>query len=201
MLPAEIQTLSDSELARKVQESASNEAMCEIINRHTGIYLNVVNGFKLPSMVKDDLKDQKDTNIYSYTLDYKPDKGMKLSTYFYNRARWDCMKEYNDAPDTEEIDNEKLGSESFTYNDEESVKNACLKVARSVGGRDFERVVEARHFGECGTQKLSWHLIPEVLKKGSKSHEWARKTYYLHLDKFKDGLIKEFNYIPFYLNT
>jgi hypothetical protein len=194
MLPAEIaeiQQLTDSELARKVQESASNEAMCEIINRHTGIYMNVVNGFKLPNLIKDDLKDQKDTNIYSYTLDYKPDKGMKLSTYFYNRARWDCMKELNENIDTEEINNETLGSESFSFNDSDSVRNEALKIARTVGGHEFEKVIEARYFGD-DSGKVSWHSLKDhgLLF----SHEKSRKVHNSAIEKFKEACKAKFSY-------
>jgi hypothetical protein len=188
MLPAEIQSLSDSELARKVQESASNEAMCEIINRHTGIYLNVVNGFKLPNLIKDDLKDQKDTNIYSYTLDYKPDKGMKLSSWLYQKTKWDCLQSLKENVDMEEIDNETLGSESFSFNDSDSVKNEALKIARTIGGHEFEKIIEARHFGD-DSGKVSWHHLGCGF-----SHEKARKTYLLNIERFKEVCKEKFSY-------
>jgi hypothetical protein len=195
MLPAEIaeiQKLTDSELARKVQESASNEAMCEIINRHTGIYMNVVNGFKLPNLIKDDLKDQKDTNIYSYTLDYNPNKGMKLSSWLHQKTRWDCLHVLRENVEMEELTNETIeGSESFSFNDSDSVKNEALKIARTVGGHEFEKVIEARYFGD-DSGKVSWHSLKD--HGLTFSHEKSRKVHDLAIEKFKEDCKAKFSY-------
>jgi hypothetical protein len=186
MLPAEI---ADQELARMVKENQSNEAMTEIIARHTGIYLSVVNSFNIPPLQKNDLLDSKNTNIYKYTLRYDEDK-MKLSSYLWQSTYFDCLKTLEKTVETEEVTDNQF-SESFGYNDEESVKNTTLQIARNVGGRDFEKVVEARHFGN-GTAKLSWHLMPQKI---GKSHEWARGVYLQNLEKFKIEMKNKFNYV------
>jgi len=189
MLPAQI---ADQELARMVKENHSNEAMTEILDRHTGVYFSVINGFNLPPMIKNDLIDQKNTNIYSYTLGYKDDRNMALPSYIWQSARYECLKALgkDKVKFNEELD-ENAFSESFTYNDEESVKQTSLTIARQVGGHEFARIVEARHFGD-ETAKLSWHHVGPKL---GKSYEWARKLYYLHIDEFSDKISRKFNYV------
>jgi len=95
MLPFEIsqiQTARDQDLARMVKDQQSNEAITEITNRYTGFYLSVINGLNLPPMIRSDLIDQKNTNMYSYTVGYKEDKGMKLSSFIHQSAYYECLK-------------------------------------------------------------------------------------------------------------
>lgn len=192
MLPAEIQEKSDQELAKLVQLNGSNDAITEIINRHTGVYLSVVNSFNIPPLQKSDLLDSKNTNIYKYTLKFDDSKGCKLSSYFYNQTYYDCLKTLDKSVDTEEVTEKNGFSESFTYNDAESVKSITLNIARSIGGRDFEKIVEARHFGDS-TGKVSWHKISPMI--GGKSYEWGRQIYQQNLEKFKAALKEKFNYV------
>jgi hypothetical protein len=192
MLPQQVQEASDSELAKLVKDNQSNEAISEIINRHTGIYLSVVNSFKIPSLQKSELLDSKNTNIYKYTLKFDDTKNCKLSSYLYQSTYFDCLKILDRTAKTEEIDENQF-SESFQFNDDESVKNISLQIARNVGGRDFEKIIEARHFGDS-IGKLSWHLIPAKI---GKSHEWARNIYNTYIEKYKVEIKNKFNYIKF----
>lgn len=187
MLPSEIQEKSDQELAKLVQLNGSNDAITEIINRHTGVYLSVVNSFNIPPLQKNDLLDSKNTNIYKYTLKFDEDK-MKLSSYLWQSTYYDCLKTLQKTQQTEEID-ENAFSETFTYHDADSVKTITLQIARSVGGRDFEKIVEARHFGDS-TGKVSWHKLNLPY-----SYEKARIIYQSNLDKFKGALKEKFNYV------
>lgn len=188
-MPADV---SDSQLARLVKEENSNEAMTEIIARHTGIYLSVVNSFSIPPLQKNDLLDSKNTNIYKYTLKYDDTQEMKLSSYLHQRTYFDCLRTLGKITKTEELQPDAF-SESFTYNDEESVKNVALKTAREIGGHEFEKVIGARHFGDK-TGKLSWHRIPDLI---GGSHERARIIYFAHIEKFKEEMKKQFDYVIF----
>jgi len=186
MLPAEIQ---DQELARMVKENHSNEAMTEIIARHTGVYFSVINGFNLPPMIKNDLIDQKNTNIYSYTLGYKDDRNMALPSYIWQSARYECLKALgkDKVKFNEELD-ENAFSESFTYNDEESVKQTSLIIARQVGGHEFARIVEERHFK--GEVTKSWHNLDLGF-----SFEKARQLYLKNIEQYKVAIKNKFNYV------
>lgn len=192
MLPFEISQLQlarDQDLAHMVQESRSNEAMSEIINRHTGVYLSVINGFNLPAMIKSDLIDQKDTNIYSYTLNYDPNRNMKVSSYIYMSAKYECLKalDKDKTKMSDELD-ENAFSESFSYTDEESVKQTSLSVARQVGGCEFARVIEARHFN--GEATKSWHRLGLPF-----SHEKSRLIYKNSIEKYKEAMKNKFSYV------
>jgi len=185
MMPSDV---TDSQLARLVKEENSNEAMLEIITRHTGIYLSVVNSFNIPPLQKSDLLDSKNTNIYKYTLKYDESKGCKLSSYFHTLTYFDCLKTLEKSVDTEEITETNGFSESFTFNDEESVKQTSLSIARTVGGHEFAKVVEERHFN--GEATKSWHKLNVGF-----SHEKARQIYKDNLDKYKVAMKDKFSYV------
>ena len=187
MMPADV---SDSQLTRLVKEENSNEAMLEIITRYTGIYLSVVNSFNIPPLQKNDLLDSKNTNIYKYTLKYDESKGCKLSSYLHTLTYFDCLKTLEKSIETEEVTDNQF-SESFSYNDEDSVKTIALQIARNVGGHEFEKVVNARHFGDK-TGKVSWHKIPGLI---GGSHERARLIYNQSIEKFKIEMKNKFSYV------
>lgn len=194
MLPFEISALQqarDQDLARMVREQHSSEAITEITNRHTGVYLSVINGFNLPPMIRSDLIDQKDTNIYSYTVNYNPDKNMKLSSFIWQSAKYECLKalDKDKVKFNDELD-ENAFSESFTYNDEESVKQTSLSIARQIGGHEFARIVEARHFD--GEAVKSWHKLGCGINF---SHEKSRIIYKNHIEKYKEAMKNKFSYV------
>jgi hypothetical protein len=192
MLPSDVSPeIPDHELARRVKTYGDNNAITEIINRHTGVYLSVVKNFSLPAIEKNDLLDQKNTNIYNYVMSYDESRGMKLSSFIYMRAKYECMGVKEDAIETSEIEESNIVG-SHTFNDDENVKNTTLQIARNVGGYEFAKIVEARHFGD-ETNRVSWHKIPEILGYGS--HERARNLYLSHVERFKTEIKKEFNYI------
>jgi hypothetical protein len=188
MLPQQVQDASDAQLAKLVQLNGSNDAMTEIINRHTGVYLSVVNSFNIPPLQKNDLLDSKNTNIYKYTLKFDESKKCKLSSFFYQNAYWDCLKTLEKTEKTEEISDEQF-TESFTYSDDASVKSVSLQIARNIGGRDFEKIVEARHFAD-DSGKISWHKIDLPY-----SYEKSRTIYNKFIDAFKVEIKNKFNYV------
>jgi hypothetical protein len=188
MLPAQISEANDADLARRVKEQSDNSAMTEIINRHTGVYLSVVKNFSLPTIEKNDLLDQKNTNIYNYVMSYDETRGTKLSTFIYKMARWECMGVKGDAIETRELEESNIVG-GHTFNDDENIKNVTLQIARNVGGYEFAKIVEARHFGD-DRNCVSWHKLNLPY-----SHERSRTLYLQNLERFKIELKKEFNYI------
>ena len=84
---------SDPELIRKIKDSKDNQALAELISRHTGIYLQTVNKYGnkgLSYSDTGDILDEKDLNIYEAALRYDESKS-KFSTYLANKTKYICL--------------------------------------------------------------------------------------------------------------
>jgi len=90
----------DLTLIEDVRDETDNadRALRELINRHSGIYLDIVNNY-IPTncsfVRKSDVLEEKDYYIYQAALKYKEDRGTKFSTYLGNETKWMCMNLFN----------------------------------------------------------------------------------------------------------
>ena len=94
-----ISTKTDVELVSSVQEGIDASAcLREIVNRHSGIYIEMVNHYmpeSMPFVSRIDLIDDKEYNIYRAVLKYDPTRGTKFSTHLGNETKWMCLNLYN----------------------------------------------------------------------------------------------------------
>lgn len=91
----------DLDLIQRIKKS-EDVAYClkELINRHSGIYFDVIHNLvPRDSMYcrRDDLIEDKEFNIYSAAIKYDPDRGAKFSTFLGNETKWLCLNAYNKA--------------------------------------------------------------------------------------------------------
>ena len=88
----------DIHLINKVKEDQDANSLKELINRHSGIYVEMVNKY-LPNSFdgvnKDDVMDEKDFSIYDAAINFDETKNTKFSTYIGNLTRWKCLNIYN----------------------------------------------------------------------------------------------------------
>lgn len=90
--------LEDFTLIKNIQkEEFQEESLREIISRHSGIYLEIVNQYchDNNSQLKKDLVRDKDYNIYQSAIKFDESRNTKFSTYLGNEARWICLNTYN----------------------------------------------------------------------------------------------------------
>lgn len=90
--------LEDASLVKNIQNKDNDEeCLREIISRHSGIYLEIVNQYchDNDSQLKKDLLRDKDFNIYQSAIKFDETKNTKFSTYLGNEARWICLNTYN----------------------------------------------------------------------------------------------------------
>lgn len=88
-------SFEDQELAQRVKEKNDQEALLELIDRHSGIYVHMIKCYGSKSLSKDqisDLLDEKDYNIYKAALDFDHSKS-KFSTYLANKTKYICLTE------------------------------------------------------------------------------------------------------------
>ena len=91
--------LTDEELIINIQQEVdSQKNLKELVNRHSGIYLEMINGYishqHNPSLREEMIKE-KEYQIYVSALKYNPNKGAKFSTYLGNETKWKCLNIYN----------------------------------------------------------------------------------------------------------
>lgn len=89
----ETDTLPESDLIARVKGEQDSAALLALVNKHTGIYFQVVNRYAsaYPNVIKArDLDDDKLYNLYRFISAYDPTKGTKLSTYIGDRTDYMC---------------------------------------------------------------------------------------------------------------
>lgn len=85
---------TDQELIDKVKEDQDSDSLVEIINRHSGIYHDMVGRFLSGSKNvadRDGLLEEKEFTIYNSVMKYDPSRGAKFATYLANEAKWKCL--------------------------------------------------------------------------------------------------------------
>ena len=91
----------DQELIDNIKnhEDVTN-SLGELVNRHSGIYFDIVSRYVPATSIycdRQDLFDDKDFNIYNAALKYNPNKGAKFSTFLGNETKFVCLNAYNKA--------------------------------------------------------------------------------------------------------
>jgi DNA-directed RNA polymerase specialized sigma subunit len=94
------QILTDLELIDIIKDggSESSNAIREIISRHSGIFIDIINHYvpsNSPFCNKDDLIGDKHFYIYKAAMKYDPSRGTKFSTHLGNETKWLCLNTYN----------------------------------------------------------------------------------------------------------
>jgi len=88
----------DIELINKVKNEKDQDSLKQIIDKHSGIYVDMVNKYipnSVNGILKDDIIEEKDYCIYNAVLNYDSNKKTKFSTYLGNLAKWRCLNIYN----------------------------------------------------------------------------------------------------------
>jgi len=94
-----MENLSDLDLIKSIKKKRKvDECLQELIERHSGIYLDIVNSF-LKNCHNDSLRDEiineKEYAIYNSALKYDENRGTKFSTFLGNEAKWICLNASN----------------------------------------------------------------------------------------------------------
>ena len=167
-----METLSDLALVDNIKNKKNEEeSLKELINRHSGIYLNMVHSFMKnannPSL-KEDVIAEKDYIIYSSALKYDEKKGAKFSTHVGNEAKWACLnaanknKKYVELFDNQfdltEIEHNSL-EESHHFNS--NVVNTFIEYAESCSDKRIAKIFKLRYSSD---KKLTpWRKISKEM--------------------------------------
>ncbi|MBM3453590.1 MAG: sigma-70 family RNA polymerase sigma factor [Bacteroidetes bacterium] len=92
------QQMEDNQLIEEVRLNGSSDCFKEIVNRHSGIYLQMVHSYAPRETAVDnffDLLNSKESHIYDAIQSYDEKRNIKFSTYLGNCTRWLCLNSSN----------------------------------------------------------------------------------------------------------
>ena len=172
-----INNLEDQQLVENIKKNKKTEdCLQELIGRHTGIYLDIVNKYTQNGNTtnKLDLIDEKDYNIYQAALKYKSDKGTKFPTFLGNETKWICLNKYNkqkkepqlsieDIKETE-IVNSRFSAKSDNIKKEDlEVFSEAIKFSKNHKDKRVEKIFEMRYITGEKNKVMPWKKISEEL--------------------------------------
>jgi DNA-directed RNA polymerase specialized sigma subunit len=120
---------TDISLIHKVKKDSDQESLNLLIERHSGIYLEMVNSV-IPNncnfLDKNDIIDDKNISIYKAIMNYDENKNTKFSTYLGNETRWKCLNIFNRGTKYKYIDIQDF-KEHVDFIEENTIKNISSK--------------------------------------------------------------------------
>ncbi len=120
-----MENLSDIELVENIkQDIYTDQSLQELINRHSGIYLDIVHSYmkNCPTPeLRQDIVNEKEITIYSSALKYDENRGAKFSTYLGNEAKWKCLN----AANKNKKNNKFVEMTEKLYDEEKQKPNNC----------------------------------------------------------------------------
>ena len=94
-----LNTETDVTLTENLKNDVEAEAsLKELVDRHSGIFLNIVNNYvpnNSPTCHKQDIIDEIEYYIYNAGLKYDQTRGAKFSTFLGNEAKWLCLNQHH----------------------------------------------------------------------------------------------------------
>lgn len=160
----------DIYLINKIKDDNDVESIKELINRHSGIYIDMVNKYipdTMEGVNKDDIIQDRSFCIYDAALNFKEDKNAKFSTYVGNLARWKCLNIYNKNikfPQSciNEIFDERISCSSEINNleKEEYIKN-IFKILDKSPDKRVKKIFKMRY--KDGKKLTPWRKIAKKL--------------------------------------
>tara|TARA_R110000772_G_scaffold95159_1_gene193405 strand:+ start:2731 stop:3303 length:573 start_codon:yes stop_codon:yes gene_type:complete len=160
----------DLYLIKKVKECKDDSSIKELIHRHSGIYIEMVNRYipdSIEGINKEDIIQDKEFSIYDAAMNFDEDKNTKFSTYVGNLARWKCLNIYNKKikfpqSSINEVFHEKTTyiSEAAEIENKEKIKNIILTISKITDKR-ARKIFKMRY--DSGTKLTPWKKIAKKL--------------------------------------
>jgi RNA polymerase sigma factor (sigma-70 family) len=164
---------SDISLIEKVKKEADLDSLNALIERHSGIYLDMVNSV-IPNncdfLDKNDIIEDKNISIYKAVMNFDENKNTKFSTYLGNETRWKCLNLFNRGTkykylDINDFNDDKNLSENEML-DKISSKEMLDKVYDIANTHKDERVrkiINLRYNLGQGNKTMPWKNISQQI--------------------------------------
>jgi DNA-directed RNA polymerase specialized sigma subunit len=163
---------ADLLLINKIKQQNDNLSLQQLIDRHSGIYMDIVNKIISDScdfVNKMDVIADKDYTIYNAALKYNPNLNTKFPTYLANETRWKCLNLYNKNKKRKEdpleyYENDQAASNDFIKDLENSeILKKFYKLASSYHDKRVKKIIDMR-YGSSYNKLTPWKSIAKKLK-------------------------------------
>ena len=171
----EVAKLDDLTLIEIIKSGkrSSSQAMTEIINRHSGIFIEMINHFvpiNSPYCSRQDMIEEKEFYIYKALLKFDPNKGTKFSTHLGNEAKWLCLNSYNKAKSKPlffssdyQYDKEPTESPHKKFIEEESFRK-IVKIINDHPDDRVKKIFTMRYIDGEKNRVMPWKKISSSLQ-------------------------------------
>ena len=163
--------IDDIELVENIKnEKDVDDCLQELIERHTGIYLDIVNKYTQYTNTSNklDLIDEKDYNIYQTALKYKSDKGTKFPTFLGNETKWICLNKQNKIKKEKKVAFDDISEIDLAQEDDGSkekleVFKKTIELAKQHQDKRVEKIFEMRYIIGEKNKVMPWKKISKEL--------------------------------------
>jgi DNA-directed RNA polymerase specialized sigma subunit len=159
--------MNDFDLIEEVKCSGDSSCFKEIVNRHSGIYLQMVHNYAPRETAIDnfyDLLDSKESHIYDAVQNFDEKRNIKFSTYLGNHTRWLCLNSCNKRRHVAMDDNfdcEFESNEPKEKAQQDYLKDIFSQISSFEDIR-IEKIFKMRYLGQ--SKKLTpWRKIAKEL--------------------------------------
>ena len=163
--------IDDVELVENIKnEKDVDDCLQELIERHTGIYLDIVNKYTQHTNTSNklDLIDEKDYNIYQTALKYKSDRGTKFPTFLGNETKWICLNKQNKIKKEKKVAFDDISEIDLAQEDDGSkekleVFKKTIELAKQHEDKRVEKIFEMRYIIGEKNKVMPWKKISKEL--------------------------------------
>ena len=167
----------DNKLIANFKTNQDSKCLEELIERHSGIYVDMVNKY-LPEnydqLQRQDVLEDKDFSIYNAVINFDESKNTKFSTYLGNIAKWKCLNIYNKnkkfpqhSINSENVSIDRIKHENFLINSdvEEIEKRENLSKVHKIVSKSkdprVKKIFKMRY--SSGNKVTPWKKIAKKL--------------------------------------
>ena len=163
---------SDLSLIEKIKSENNENSLVELIERHSGIYIYIVDQFSKnhnPLLDKSLILEDKDCVIYESAMKYNPKANVKFSTYLANQARWMCLNHINKKKKIKESSMQDLeldpSSEETPLNEVLKLEgyNMLREMLEKENDERVKKIIDIRYNSD-NIKLIPWRVIADELK-------------------------------------
>ncbi len=186
--------MDDISLIEEVRHSGNNSCFQEIVNRHSGIYLQMVHNYapKYHSIDNTaDLIDSKEYHIFAAIKNFDETRNIKFSTYLGNHTKWLCLNSANKRVHDSIDENYDcvFESEEKEESDGQKTLNEVFSEIQTFEDKRVEKIFQMRYLN--GKNKLTpWRKIAKELDL---SIQGCINIHNSAFKKLKKNLIKNYD--------
>ena len=182
----------DTQLAINVQENNCEKSLKKLIEKHSRLCFDILQKFTpvLKSMGyhMDDIFNEKAFLVYKSAIKFKPDKGVKFSTWLGNYTRYHCLtllsakgkqKVFYQEDELIKYNLDKISEIKHAENAQnENVKEFVTFLLEGIKDKRAKDIYMLRYFSSAG-EKMTWKKIAKKVGVSSQTainiHNRAKK--------------------------